>query len=258
MCLPQPTHRPRTQGLHQESRTMHRGFAGIAFEPLEEKTDRELTLGPVGLVLLGILFCGICALCFVWGYSVGHRAPVEVKAAQSAPAGPPAAQIFASQPKPAASATTPQPAASMQSATPADPAVVVASGSIAAPAASGAAPVPAGGAVVQTALRVQPAQPVKAALQAQTASGLPNTTYGAVQPALGAGQWMVQIAAVSHTEDADVLVSALHKRGYAVSAHRDPGDNLIHVQVGPLASHADAASMRQRLLNDGYNALIQP
>ena len=55
-----------------------------------------------------------------------------------------------------------------------------------------------------------------------------------------------------------VLLSALRKRGYAVSARRDPGDNLIHVQVGPFSSHADAASMRQRLLNDGYNAIIEP
>jgi DedD protein len=85
----------------------------------------------------------------------------------------------------------------------------------------------------------------------------PNT--GTVQPALGSNSpWMVQIAAVSHSEDADVLLSALRKRGYAVSARRDPGDNLIHVQVGPFSSHADAASMRQRLLNDGYNAIIEP
>jgi cell division septation protein DedD len=69
---------------------------------------------------------------------------------------------------------------------------------------------------------------------------------------------MVQIAAVSHAEDADVLVSALRKRGYVVSSRRDPADNLLHVQVGPFATHADASAMRQRLLNDGYNAIIEP
>lgn len=80
-----------------------------------------------------------------------------------------------------------------------------------------------------------------------------------MQPALGqSAAWMVQIAAVSHEEDADVLVSALRKHGYVVSARRDPGDNLLHVQVGPFATHSDAASMRQRLLNDGYNAIIEP
>jgi cell division septation protein DedD len=69
---------------------------------------------------------------------------------------------------------------------------------------------------------------------------------------------MVQIAAVSHQEDSDVLVSALRKHGYVVSTRRDPTDDLLHVQVGPFATHADAANMRQRLLNDGYNAIIQP
>ena len=69
---------------------------------------------------------------------------------------------------------------------------------------------------------------------------------------------MVQIAAVSHPEDADVLVGALRRRGYAVAVRRDPTDNLMHVQVGPFSSHDEASAMRQRLLNDGYNAVIQP
>jgi cell division septation protein DedD len=69
---------------------------------------------------------------------------------------------------------------------------------------------------------------------------------------------MVQIAAVSHQEDADVLADALRKRGYAVSARRDPGDTLIHVRIGPFSSRADADRWRLKLLNDGYNAMIMP
>jgi cell division septation protein DedD len=68
---------------------------------------------------------------------------------------------------------------------------------------------------------------------------------------------MVQIAAVSHPEDADVLVGALRKRGYAVTARRDLADSLIHVQIGPFTSRSDANEIRQKLLNDGYNAIIQ-
>jgi cell division septation protein DedD len=68
---------------------------------------------------------------------------------------------------------------------------------------------------------------------------------------------MVQIAAVSHAEDAGVLVDALRKRGYAVTARRDVGDNLIHVQTGPFVSRNDANVMRQKLQNDGYNAIVQ-
>jgi cell division septation protein DedD len=69
---------------------------------------------------------------------------------------------------------------------------------------------------------------------------------------------MVQIAAVSHAEDASVLVAALRRRGYAVTARREPADSLIHVQVGPFANRNDANAMCQRLLGDGYNAIVQP
>lgn len=69
---------------------------------------------------------------------------------------------------------------------------------------------------------------------------------------------MVQIAAVTHEEDADVLAGALRKRGYAVSVRRDPTDNLIHVRIGPFNDWDEANRWRIKLLTDGYNAMIQP
>jgi len=69
---------------------------------------------------------------------------------------------------------------------------------------------------------------------------------------------MVQIAAVAHQEDAQVLMSALRKRGFAASVRHDPADGLLHVQIGPFATWTAAAAMRQKLLNDGYNAIVQP
>ena len=71
-------------------------------------------------------------------------------------------------------------------------------------------------------------------------------------------QWMVQIAAVAHREDAQVLAGALRRRGYAVTFRPDPADGLIHVRIGPFSSRREANLMRQRLLNDGYNAIMQP
>jgi cell division septation protein DedD len=68
---------------------------------------------------------------------------------------------------------------------------------------------------------------------------------------------MVQIAAVSNAADADVLVSALHRRGYTVTVRHDPADTLTHVQIGPFADRADAVAMRQKLLGDGYNAILK-
>lgn len=70
-------------------------------------------------------------------------------------------------------------------------------------------------------------------------------------------QLMVQIAAVSHQEDADVLSAALRKHGYAVVEKREGGDGLIHVRIGPFNSREEADHWRQKLLDDGYNAMIQ-
>jgi cell division septation protein DedD len=69
---------------------------------------------------------------------------------------------------------------------------------------------------------------------------------------------MVQVAAVMHPEDAEVLVGALRRRGYPVSVRRLPTDNLIHVQIGPFKSRDEAYRWRQQLLNDGYNAMVMP
>jgi DedD protein len=71
------------------------------------------------------------------------------------------------------------------------------------------------------------------------------------------GSFTVQVAAVSHQEDADLLVTALKARGYSVAARSEPQDHLVHIQVGPFNNRKDAEAMRQRLLNDGYNAIIK-
>ena len=68
---------------------------------------------------------------------------------------------------------------------------------------------------------------------------------------------MVQVAAVSHQEDAQLLVGALRARGYSVSARSTAGDSFIHVQVGPFHDKKEADAMRQRLLTDGYNAIVK-
>jgi cell division septation protein DedD len=70
--------------------------------------------------------------------------------------------------------------------------------------------------------------------------------------------FMVQIAAVSHQEDANTLANALRQHGYMVSVRNEPPDKLYHVQVGPFASRDAARAMRSRLLADGYNAILKP
>ena len=68
----------------------------------------------------------------------------------------------------------------------------------------------------------------------------------------------MQIAAISgtHKDDADLLVNALRSKGYQVT-ERTEADKLIHIQVGPYATKADAEAMRERLIVDGYNAIVK-
>ena len=222
---------------------MQRGFGGTTFEPVQsQRSDSEITLGPFMLTLIGCGLFALCGLCFVFGYSIGHR-NAETSSTISVP--PPTAPALSrpanSQSKPTAGQSgyqAPPPADATDSGATSD------TGSTAAAHASssGAA---SGGASDGAAQNAQPA-------------ALP--TAGTVQPALSSQSTgiMVQIAAVSHQEDSDVLVGALRKRGYAVTAHRDPTDGLLHVQIGPFANRNEAFAMRQKLLNDGYNAIIQP
>lgn len=225
---------------------MHRSFGGTAFEPVDEGRDREVTIGPMMLAVLGLVLLALCSLCFIGGYAVGRGGQQTASVAPAA-SGRSAADLLRES-KPAASDANAQPAAAdatAPAAPDADSASTAADST--APAANAA---PTATAVPAT---------VKTALPAQGAGAQPGMPGNVVQAALPqAGAWMVQIAAVSHAEDADVLVTALRQRGYAVATRHDPTDGLIHVQVGPFSTHNDAAAMRQRLLNDGYNAVIQP
>jgi DedD protein len=110
----------------------------------------------------------------------------------------------------------------------------------------------------QASSRVRPASGSQSA-SSGTSAALPDALQASGSPvtSTAASTLMVQVAAVSHQEDADVLIGALRKRGYAVNVHRDPADNLLHVRIGPFASRDDANATRMKLLNDGYNASLQ-
>jgi DedD protein len=103
-----------------------------------------------------------------------------------------------------------------------------------------------------------PVKPVPLAISKPTAlKSVPAYVPPADAPVSPSGRPMVQIAAVARPEDADVLVSALRQRGYGVVVRNEPQDKLLHVQVGPFADRTQAAAMKQKLLSDGYNAIIK-
>jgi len=216
-----------------------------------DQDEREISLGTG--TILGIFFALalLCAIFFGFGYSMGRKSVQTAMTAATPQPATTAGGIFSSF-KPAAgnpgspvhAATTPasEPQETPSSA-PHDPdgdivtTPVTSSEDISAPAKTVAA-------------APHPATPKAAA----DAAAPPAPAMPAVTPN---GTTMVQIAAVSHQEDADTLIAALKKKRYSVFIRNEPQDHLLHVQVGPFATRKDADTMRQHLLADGYNAIVK-
>jgi hypothetical protein len=205
--------------------------------------DTEVTLGPMRLVGL---FCGlilVCGLCFGLGYVVGrHKGQQPPPAAATPPAD-------ATPTTPPANAAPPKPSAAPPSAPAPTP--------VQQPAADQPEP-PSDEGPSETNPAVGPQSASPAASGSGNFSGAAAARPALPQPLQSTPQLMVQIAAVAHREDAEVLAGALRRRGYRVTFRLDPADGLIHVRTGPFSSRRDANFMRQRLLSDGYNAIVQP
>jgi len=235
----------------------------------DEAQDREISLGTG--TILGIFFALalLCAVFFGFGYSMGRK---SAQTTVSAADGSQPASIFSSF-KPSAGKPAdgahPSPAKADDSEMPAPaPDNLEASvtsggsnpGSHAAPILRQVsnAPTPIVREAVQTSGPGASAAPVVEGAAARTPGKPAVASPSTPMPAASSnGTMVVQIAAVSHQEDADLLLSALKQRGYPVFLRQEAQDQLIHVQVGPFAAKKDADAMRQRLLSDGYNAILK-
>ena len=196
--------------------------------------DREITLGTT--LLLGIFFAlaALCAAFFGFGYSLGVKHTSAVTVASEAQ---PSVKLNGT--KPAAGSAAP---AAKAEADPTDE----------------PAPKPAQPAAAQT-TTVDPTPAEAPPTRAHPPADTTPVTASAPPPppAAGATQFLVQIAAVTHQEDADLIASTLTRRGYAVNIRNEAQDKLLHVQVGPFPTKKDAEAMRQRLMADGFNAYIK-
>ncbi len=229
-------------------------------EEEEETTAREITLSTASL--LGIFFglVLICGVFFGFGYSMGRGTG---QGAQAASLGTGPAASAAQSDQTASAANQPQEAPALpsqdtvQAPAKAPLAVSVKPAQTDEDASAGdAAPAPPKH--VNQALVAATAAPIKPSARITPAPAAVATTPQPVaSPAPGTGQPMVQIAAVARREDADVLVSALRQRGYGVVVRSEPQDKLLHVQVGPFADRTQATAIKQKLLSDGYNAIIK-
>ena len=186
--------------------------------------DREISLGPGTILGIFFVLALICACFFGFGYSVGHR---TAQAAVIQPVAPQPASLTPVANKPAAGSAAP-------------PAPVDTPAETQSPA------VPTDAAVATTAPAARPSP----AITPSPALPAPATTAGA-------GSYMVQVAAVSTQDIADIEVSALKKDGYAVVVRREPQDKLFHVQIGPFADKNAAEDMRKRVQGDGFNAIVK-
>ena len=207
---------------------------------------REISLGTATILGIFLALALICAAFFGFGYSLGRRSAPSVAPSVIDSAVTPT--INGAKPAPGSLAASPK-------AAPDDANIDTAQASDPEPTAKGTKTVsfdPAPDPEPST-----PAAPAaKPALTPAIARTAPvSAPISAAATAPGAAT--VQVAAVSHQEDADVLLSALKKRGYSVAIHHEPQDKLLHVQIGPFANKKDAEAMRQRLLADGYNAIVK-
>jgi hypothetical protein len=242
-------------------------------DPVEPKSDADLTLGIGSLLSIFFGVVLICGIFFGFGYSMGRR---NARAAAATPATlpSPAATTPSSLPENALSApikpqappndtnSTPAPAPAAAAPAPTHPA------NQATPPA--AAPTPA-----KAPPAAKPAHPTEMASSTPSLSAVPFThrpplpakPHAGISAPLEQGPQdapivpgrpiMVQIAAISRQEDAEVLAGALRKRGFNPSVHPGATDRLFHVQVGPFSDKAQAEAIKQRLLADGYNAIMK-
>ena len=222
-----------------------------------QSQDTELTLSATTLLMLFFGLVLLCGLCFGLGYATGHRGAQEASVIIPAASADSLSSSNRSHSKPDADGQS--------NVAPAEPVADADSSSTIAADATPQSNSVATNSVAASSLATTPAA-AGAAQQVKPALGAGVNPIQAAQPAAfsvgpalaGAGNLMVQIAAISEQEDADVLVGALRRRGYAVVEHREPIDGLIHVRIGPFKTLQEAETWRQKLLNDGYNAIVQP
>jgi len=197
----------------------------------EREDDREISLGAT--TILGIFFALVlvCAVCFGFGYSMGRKSTPVIAGANSV--------------------TTPDSGSSVVQKSSAGTAE--------------AAPAPASEDQPDAASTAQPDQPTTPPASATPAPAvrtvalvhpLPPTIAKPSAP-ITPQSIVVQVAAVSHQQDADILLTALKKRGYTGAIRPSPQDKLLHVQLGPFATKKDADVMRQRLISDGYSPIVK-
>jgi DedD protein len=227
-----------------------------ADEDTPDHAEREISLGTPTILAIFFALALVCAGIFGLGYSMGRKS-AQNSAESAAPSDTLAGSGSA---KPAAGSLFGQPAAPAAAPTAAATATAPEDSSTP-PSTTAAQPDPS---QTQSAATSATTPVAPAAAKATPADGMiagdkrPATTPppAAANPQPGTG-YMVQIAAVSTQEIADIELTALKKDGYNVVIRHEPQDQLLHIQIGPFANRKDAEAMRENVLAHGFNAIVK-
>jgi DedD protein len=206
---------------------------------MDSTQDTEITLGTAKLLALFFGLVMVCAVFFALGYTLGRKSDAGLTSTAAA------APLNASSGlKPASSATQAAPPMTFYKAVEQKD--------------TNAQLTPASDAVsTSTVAAEQTPAPAAASSAGQSAAAPTNNPPDPMVP-VAAGNYFVQVAAVSKEEDAQSLVDALKKKQYpAFVAAAASTDKLFRVQLGPFGDIKDAEGMRTRLINDGYNPILK-
>ena len=238
--------------------TLHQEDLSDMSDLHDSRRDREISLGTSTILLIFFAIALVCSGFFGFGYSLGRKSAQPVAATTTEATSSSASdafRLFKTSPKtPAGQAvTTPATSDSTDSVSTAAKAAQPAPAPFKVAAASKPAAFDPDASVVgdrpvaAPAVKVTPDVRKANAQAAVAAAGAPAATAGSI----------VQVSAFRRQEDADMVASALRKKGYTVFVRTEPQDSYLHVQLGPYASKKDAEAMKDRLSADGFNALVK-
>jgi len=183
----------------------------------------EIVVGTGKLTAIFLASAVVCGACFGFGYSLGRHSAAKAAEAVAVPSNPPTTSATA--------ANKPLPGSTQDAADSSHTReeVVIAPSS----------------------------QPAPVAKSVPASAPDVTSSHSDANSATANNFYVVQIAAVSRPKDADILVAALQRKGYNVSAIASSQDHLVHVQVGPFSNAQDAHAMQDSLSNDGYLAIVK-
>lgn len=196
----------------------------MPMKEMEEETEpAEITLGTGKLLGLFIGLVVICAIFFSLGFALGKNSgPIQTQMTDAPTAG-------------ASSGVKPDAGAATSTSSP-----------------EAAAPSTSDTQAAESAY-VNPVSKPTAATAELTPAAAHST------PPQSFSDIVVQVAAVSRRDDAEILMNALRNKGYPVFLASITGaaDGLFRVQVGPFVNLKEAEITKSRLSSDGYSPIVK-